>query len=87
MEMPGFDEQQLRSAYKRDSYTVPKPSIAKPKYDKTTGEMIDPGDSDIPGMIELWEIIDRWQRILDVAQGKVTPTESDTIVTDPYHIY
>ena len=87
MEVPGFDEQQIRSAYKRDSYTTPKPSIAKPKYDKKTGEMIDPGDSDVPGMIEQWEIIDRWQRMLDVAQGKVPPREGDTIVSDPYRIY
>ena len=87
MEAPGFDEQQLRSAYKRDSYTAPKPCINKPKYDKKTGEMIDPGDSDIPGMREQWEIIDRWQRMLDVAQGKVPPQEGDTLVTDPYRIY
>ena len=87
MEVPGFDEQQLRSAYKKDAYTVPKPCIRKPKYDKVTGEMIDPGDSDVPGMIEQWEIIERWQRMLDVAQGKVTPNENDTLVTDPYRIY
>lgn len=87
MEMPGFDEQQLRSAYKRDAYTVPKPCINKPKYDKKTGEMIDPGDSDVPGMIEQWEIIDRWQHMLDVAQGKTPPQEGDSIVTDPYRIY
>ena len=87
MEVPGFDEQQLRSAYKRDSYTVPKPCIRKPKYDKHTGEMVDPGDSDVPGMWEQWEIIDRWQRMLDVAQGKVAPDENDTIVSDPYRIY
>jgi len=42
----------VRSAYKRDAYTQPKPTIVKPKYDKKTGEMIDPGDSDIPGMRE-----------------------------------
>ena len=87
MEVPGFDEQQLRSAYKRDSYTVPKPCIRKPKYDKHTGEMVDPGDSDVPGMWEQWEIIDRWQRMLDVAQGKVAPDENDTIVSDPYRVY
>ena len=87
MEAPGFDEQQLRSAYKRDSYTTPKPCINRPKYDKKTGEMIDPGDSDIPGMREQWEIIDRWQHILDVAQGKVPPQEGDTIISDPYRIY
>lgn len=87
MEVPGFDEQQLRSAYKRDSYTAPKPCIRKPKYDKVTGEMIDPGDSDVPGMIEQWEIIDRWQRMLDIAQGKIAANENDTLVTDPYRIY
>ena len=87
MEAPGFDEQQVRSAYKRDSYTAPKPTIVRPKYNKVTGEMIDPGDSDIPGMVEQWEIIDRWQRMLDIAQGKIAPNESDTLVTDSFRIY
>lgn len=87
MEAPGFDEQQMKSAYKRDSYTAPKPTITRPRYDKKTGEMIDPGDSEVPGMIEQWEIIDRWQRMLDVAQGKIAPNEGDTLVTDPYRIY
>jgi hypothetical protein len=49
--------------------------------------MIDPGDSDVPGMLEQWDAIKRWQRMLDVAQGKIPPTESDTIVSDPYRIY
>ena len=49
--------------------------------------MIDPGDSEVPGMKEQWEIIDRWQHMLDVAQGKVPPREGDTIVSDPYRIY
>lgn len=87
MEAPGFDEQQLRSAYKRDAYIVPKPIINKPTYDKKTGEMIDPGDSDIPGMIELWESIDRWQRVLDVSSGRIPPTESDQIISDSYNLY
>ena len=87
MEIPGFNEQQIRDAYKRQPYTVPKPCINKPKYDKKTGEMIDPGDSDVPGMVEQWEIIDRWQRMLDIAQGKIPPNEGDTIVSDPYRIY
>lgn len=87
MEAPSFDERNIRSAYKRDAYVAPKPCIRKPKYDKVTGEMIDPGDSDIPGMREQWEIIDRWQRMLDIAQGRIAPTENDTIVSDPYRIY
>ena len=87
MEVPGFDEQQIREPYKRQPYKLPKPCINRPRYDKKTGEMVDPGDSDIPGMREQWEIIDRWQRMLDVAQGKVAPNERDTIVSDPYRIY
>ena len=87
METPGFDEQQIKNAYKRSEYTVPKQVICRPKYDKKTGEMIDPGDSDVPGMVEQWEIIDRWQHTLDVASGKVPPQEGDTLVTDPYRIY
>ena len=87
MEAPGFDEQQVKSAYKRDSYTAPKPTINKPKYDKVTGEMVDPGDSDVPGMIAQWDTIERWQHTLDVAQGKVPPREDDLIITDPYRIY
>ena len=87
MNTPGFDEQQLRSAYVRDAYTVHKPTIKRPKYDKKTGELLDPGDSDIPGMAEQWEIIERWQRMLDIAQGRIPPAEGDTIVSDPYRIY
>lgn len=52
MATPGFDESSVKSAYKRDSYTAPKPTIQRPKYDKKTGEMIDPGDSEIPFMRE-----------------------------------
>ena len=77
----------MRPAYKRQSYTIPKPTISRPKYDKKTGEMIDPGDSDVPGMREQWEIIDRWQHTLDVAHGRIPPNENDTIITDPYKIY
>ena len=88
MENPMFDEQQIRSAYQRDIYTTPKPTIQRPRYDKKTGEMIDPGDSDIPGMTELWDTIDRWEHYLHVLQGKVPPDENITNINDdPYHIY
>lgn len=52
MTIPGFDESTVKSAYKRDSYTLPKPRILRPKYNKATGEMVDPGDSNIPFMRE-----------------------------------
>lgn len=86
LENPNFHEQEVRSAYKRDSYTQRKQRIRRPRYDRS-GNMIDPGDSDIPGMVEQWEIIDRWQRMLDIAQGRIVPNESDTLVTDSYRIY
>ena len=49
--------------------------------------MIDPGDSVIPGMVDVWDSVDRWQRMLDIAQGKIVPNEDDTLVTDPYRVY
>ena len=66
---------------------MPRQHINRPRYDRKTGALIDPGDSEIPGMVEQWEIIDRWQRMLDIAQGRIVPTETDTIITDPYRIY
>jgi len=33
--------------------------VRRPRYDKKTGELIDPGDSDIPGMTDVWDTIDR----------------------------
>jgi len=67
IENPGTDEQEFRSAYNRDIYKKAISAINRPKYDKKTGEMIDPGDSDVPGMTELWERLDhldRWVRML-----------------------
>jgi len=58
LENPATDEQEFRSAYKRDIYKKSVPSIQRPKYDKKTGELIDIGDADIPGMVELWERLD-----------------------------
>lgn len=48
MENPAAD-QDLPQTLKRDNYTRPKPTISRPKYDRA-GNLIDPGDSDIPGM-------------------------------------
>lgn len=88
MQNPMFDEQQIRSAYSRDIYVAPKATINRPRYNKETGEMIDPGDSDIPGMVELWDTIDRWEHYLKVLQGKIPPDESiTTLKDDPYNIY
>ena len=55
-------------------YKVYKPEIKRPKYDDN-GNMIDPGDSDIPGMVELWERIDTLQERYDMYKGKIPPND------------
>ena len=55
-------------------YKVFKPEIHRPKYDDD-GNMIDPGDSDVPGMVELWARIDKLQERYDMYRGKVPPDD------------
>ena len=72
MENPLFDESALHEYNERNTYTKPKNTIKRPKYDKN-GVMVDAGDSVIPGMTELWDCIDRMARKLDIYNGKVEP--------------
>ena len=58
----------------RSNYKVVKPEIKRPKYDKD-GNLIDAGDSDVPGMVELWERIDVLQERLDMYKGKIPPND------------
>ena len=55
-------------------YRVYKPEIHRPTYDEA-GNMIDPGDSDVPGMVELWARIDYLQERLDMYKGKIPPDD------------
>ena len=87
LDNPLSDQQSLQTLESRYIYTKKKPTIKRPKYDKTTGEMIDPGDSDIPGMIELWNTIDRLDHIAAINEGKIPPDEDTQIFTDPYRFY
>jgi len=66
LENPATDEQEFRSAYKRDVYKKSTPTIKRPKYDKKTGELIDIGDADIPGMVELWERLDHFDKWIHI---------------------
>jgi hypothetical protein len=68
-------------------YTKKKPKIELPKYDKKTGELIDIGDGDIPGMQKLWDDIKRLDHVLAVNEGKVPPDEETQIFEDPYRLY
>ena len=55
-------------------YKILKPEIRRPKYD-SEGNLLDPGDSDIPGMVELWERIDILQERLEMYKGKKPPND------------
>lgn len=83
LENPMTNEAALQEVGGRDIYVKKKPTIRRPKYD-ANGNMTDPGDSDIPGMVELWEDIDRIQHEIAVAEGKI-PGE-DNRLTD-YRLY
>ena len=65
-------------------YKVVKPEIHRPKYDDD-GNMVEPGDSDVPGMVELWKIIDDLQERYDMYRGKLPA--SDWIKTHPISNY
>lgn len=49
LENPMADQQSLRPSNTKQVYTKKKQEIKRPKYDRQ-GNMIDPGDSDVPGM-------------------------------------
>lgn len=87
LENPLSDQQQFREMGTRDPYLQPKTTIKKPKYDKKTGALIDPGDSDIPGMTELWECIDRNEHWIAVLEGKIAAAEGEMLFDNPYRLY
>lgn len=87
LENPLADQQNLQSLETRYIYTKKKPTIKRPKYDKETGELLDPGDSDIPGMQDLWDTIDRLDRIVAINEGKLPPDPDTQIFTDSYRFY
>ena len=82
---PLSDQQALASPHVRTVYTNKKPQIVRPHRGK--GGVWDPGDSEIPGMTELWERIDRLDHQLAVLEGKVPPDETVQVWLDSYRIY
>lgn len=79
------DAETQLSTPSRDPYVRPAPKIDRPTYDRK-GNLLSVGDSDIPGMQELWDTIDRLSHIYDVAIGKVQDASINP-PTDPYRIY
>jgi len=61
--------------------------VRRPRYDKKTGELIDPGDSDIPGMTDVWDTIDRLDKWIMQLEGKIPPDENTLIFEDSYRLY
>lgn len=73
MESPTFDEHTFSDMTKKNRYKVIKPKIDREK------------DKDIPGIQELWEVIDYWQHLLDVAAGKVNDPSAKKLT--PLEVY
>lgn len=87
LENPLTDQQQFRPLHSHDPYTKKKPIIVRPKYDRKTGQIVDIGDSDIPGMTELWQSIDRMDCWIHMIEGKIPPNENFTLFNDDYRLY
>ena len=82
IENPLTNQQELKPYDAKRTYVSKRRTIKRPRYDKKTGEMIDPGDSDIPGMTDLWENIDRLEHTIAANEGKLEFNPNDTIFTD-----
>lgn len=79
LDNPMTDQASLKPANERYIYTKKTEPIHRPKYDKRTGELIDPGDSTIPGMTQLWESIDRIAHTVAVNEGLVSDPEVELL--------
>lgn len=69
----------------KPKFSDKRPTIERPKYDRD-GNLISAGDSDIPGMVQLWDTIDRLNHLIRVSQGK----ENDATIlpiTSPRALY
>lgn len=86
LDNPAADQMTLQPATDRYIYTKKKPIIQKAKYDKQ-GNLVEVGDSDIPGMKELWEDIARLERTLAINEGKLPADENTQLFFDSYRLY
>ena len=87
LDNPLVDQAQLKSPHQRDWTVKKRPVIMRPKYNKKTGELIDPGDSDIPFMESLWDSIDKMERWIAQLEGKLPADENTVIFDDDYRLY
>lgn len=88
LDNPLADQQKLESPHKRSVYNAKKTPIRRPKYNKKTGELIDIGDGDIPGIQDLWERIDHLEHWIAILEKRIPPDETTTIIeVDSYRLY
>lgn len=87
LDNPFFNQDEMKSPHKRDPYKKPTRTIHRPKYDKKTGELKDIGDADIPGMVDLWDSIDRLDKWIMQLEGKLPPDEDTLLFEDSYRLY
>lgn len=73
MEQPTFDENALREYQEKNTYLHPKPQIHRPLYNPD-GTVADLRDGVIPGMMELWESIDKYEHLMRIYERKEEPT-------------
>lgn len=73
-------DQNFQDIAERNRTVRGRTTIRRPKGD-------DPGDSDIPGMVELWESIDALEHTIAVAEGKLAPNPDTPIITQNYRLY
>lgn len=87
LDNPLNDQLSLQPVEKRYIYTKKTTQINRPKYDKKTGECIDEGDMNVPGMQQLWERIDYLEHVIAVNEGLAEPDNTVTIMKDSYRLY
>lgn len=66
--------------------TNPRQQIRKPKYDKE-GNLVDPGDSDIPTMQDLWDAIAHVEKTVRVNEGKEPYSDDVSLLRSDYDLY
>ena len=88
LDNPLADQQKLRPAHERYVYVSRKTTIKRPKYNKKTGELIDIGDGDIPGIQTVWDSVDRLEHWIAILEKKIPPDETTTVIeVDSYRLY
>ncbi len=73
-------ETELKPYNSKNIYLKKSTVIKRPKKG-------DPGDSDIPGMVELWARIDALEHTVAVNEGKVPPDPNTQLFTDNYRYW